>query len=181
MNRYDDSTWRCLEGSVSGILGFLLVGPKSSRTVGKLYGFLFSNRGAPDNRECGCDYVGAVDACRGLSSSSCLGLSRAGSGVIGFEPTERRGNQWRGPCPIHGSMSAKSRSFSVHLGKNAFRCFRCGAAGNQLDLWTKVSRTDLHTATLALCHRLGLDIPCLPSSPRPQGTGPRPRSEKRNP
>jgi DNA primase len=91
--------------------------------------------------------------------------------LIGFEPSERRGDQWRGPCPIHGSTSSKSRSFSVNLGKNAFRCFRCGAVGNQLDLWTTLSKTDLHTATLALCERLGLDVPCMPpfnSTPHPQ-------------
>lgn len=81
--------------------------------------------------------------------------------LIGFEPTERRGDQWRGPCPIHGSTSRKSRSFSVNLGKNAFRCFQCGAAGNQLDLWTTLSKTDIHTATLALCEQLGLVVPRL--------------------
>lgn len=82
--------------------------------------------------------------------------------VIGFEPTERRGDQWRGPCPVHGSKSPKSRSFSVNLRKNAFRCFRCGAAGNQLDLWKTLSGMDLYEATLALCERLGVDIPYRP-------------------
>jgi DNA primase len=49
---------------------------------------------------------------------------------IGFIPAERRGPQWRGPCPIHDSQSPSSRSFSVNVTKGAFRCFQCGAQGN---------------------------------------------------
>ncbi len=101
--------------------------------------------------------------------------------LIGFEPTERSGGQSRGPCPIHGSTSGKSRSFSVNLGKNAFRCFGCGAAGNQLDLWTAVSGTDIHAATLALCERLGLVVPYLNAPQRPSLPPRLDESEKRNP
>jgi hypothetical protein len=31
--------------------------------------------------------------------------------LIGFTPTITRGNQLRGPCPLHGSKSTKSTSF----------------------------------------------------------------------
>ena len=46
------------------------------------------------------------------------------------------GAQRRGPCPVQGSSRATSRSFSVNLAKNVFRCFcpECGAKGNVLDL-----------------------------------------------
>src|SRR5262249_19834133 len=54
--------------------------------------------------------------------------------LIGYQPRWRRGQQGRGPCPLHGSRTARSRSFAVHLGKNLFHCFRCGAGGNALDL-----------------------------------------------
>jgi hypothetical protein len=37
---------------------------------------------------------------------------------------ESSGNQVRGACPIHGSPSQTSRSFSANLSKNAYRCFR---------------------------------------------------------
>lgn len=55
-------------------------------------------------------------------------------GLCGFKATEALGDQVRGPCPIHGSPSPTSRSFSANLRKNNFRCFKCGASGNQLDL-----------------------------------------------
>lgn len=79
--------------------------------------------------------------------------------LLGFVPSYRNGDQYRGPCPIHHSRSASSRSFSLHLSKNAFRCFTCGAAGNQLDLWSQVHGLPLFDATIDLCHRLQLSVP----------------------
>ena len=81
--------------------------------------------------------------------------------LVGFVARETRGDQLRGPCPIHGSTSPKSRIFSVHLARNAFRCFKCGSSGNQLDLWAAVTKTDLHAATIDLCRRLQIDVPWL--------------------
>ena len=34
---------------------------------------------------------------------------------LGFQPTNRSGNQLHGPCPVHGSTSSGSRTFSVNL------------------------------------------------------------------
>lgn len=81
--------------------------------------------------------------------------------LLGFVAVERRGDQVRGRCPIHGSLSENSRSFSANLKTNAFRCFRCGAQGNQLDLWATVNNTDVHAAAITLCERLGLEVPQL--------------------
>ena len=81
--------------------------------------------------------------------------------LIGYQPRSRQGDQLRGPCPLHGSSSATSRSFAAHLGKNVFHCFRCGAGGNALDLWTALSCLPLHTAVLDLCQRLGQPVPWL--------------------
>ena len=60
--------------------------------------------------------------------------------LIGYEPRSRHGQQFRGPCPVHGARSATSRAFAVHLGKNLFHCFRCGAGGNTLDLHLKATQ-----------------------------------------
>jgi DNA primase len=76
-----------------------------------------------------------------------------------FQPAEVLGDQARGPCPIHGSTSMASRSFSVNFRKNNFHCFKCGASANQLDLWVAVSKLPLHEAARDLCDRLGLDVP----------------------
>jgi DNA primase len=81
--------------------------------------------------------------------------------LIGYEPRSRLGQQLRGPCPLHGSRSASSRVFSVHLGKNLYYCFRCGAGGNALDLWSTLSRLPLHAAVLDLCERLHHPVPWL--------------------
>ena len=83
--------------------------------------------------------------------------------LIGYQPCWRQGEQWRGPCPLHGSRSATSRSFAAHLGKNLFHCFGCGAGGNALDLWAAVSRQPVHAAVIDLCNRLGREVPWLPA------------------
>jgi DNA primase len=77
----------------------------------------------------------------------------------GFEASESTGDQVRGPCPIHGSTSPTSRSLSANLRKNTFRCFKCGASGNQLDLWVCVSKLPLHEAAEDLCQRVGVEVP----------------------
>jgi DNA primase len=89
--------------------------------------------------------------------------------LLGFESHERSGMQLRGACPLHES-SAGSRVFSVNLTKNTFQCFKCGAAGNHLDLWARFARKPLYEAALDLCRRLHRSVPYLP-----RGT------EKRNP
>ncbi len=85
---------------------------------------------------------------------------------LGFVPHRRHRQQLRGPCPLHRSRSATSRSFAAHLGKNAWHCFRCGAGGNALDLWAAVTHQPLHAAVLDLCQRLGRAAPWLPPAPR---------------
>ena len=59
---------------------------------------------------------------------------------LGYFDRLRGCEQRRGPCPVHGSKRDRGRHFSVHLGKNVFRCFHppCGAAGDVLDLWCAV-------------------------------------------
>ena len=79
--------------------------------------------------------------------------------LCGFKATETSSDQLRGPCPIHGSPSPNSRSFSANLRKNTFRCFKCGAAGNQLDLWVAFTKLPLHSAALDLCDKLGIKAP----------------------
>lgn len=79
--------------------------------------------------------------------------------LLNFSPNGVDGEQYRGPCPIHGSNSPGSRSFSVNLAKNAYRCFTCGSAGNQLDLWAKVRGLSLYDAAIDLCERSNVAVP----------------------
>ena len=79
--------------------------------------------------------------------------------LLGYVPSSWRGDQIRGPCPIHPSKSAESRSFSANLERNAFRCFSCGAQGNQLDLWCQTQSLSLFDAALDLCRRFDVPVP----------------------
>jgi DNA primase len=97
--------------------------------------------------------------------------------LLKFVPASRKGDELRGPCPVHGSNSPASRSFSADLRKNSFHCFRCGAGGNQLDLWAKTQNLSIYAAALDLCERLGIPIPQLGHA----SPGVRTESEKRSP
>ncbi len=69
-----------------------------------------------------------------------------------------RGQQRRGPCPLHSHAGAAERTFSVNLSKNIFKCFHaeCGVQGNVLDLWGAVHRLPLYEAALHLAETFGL-------------------------
>jgi DNA primase len=82
--------------------------------------------------------------------------------LLGFVAGETSGDQVRGACPLHASPSRESRSFSANLGMNAYRCFHCGSAGNQLDLWVAATKQPLYQAAIDLCQRLDRPIPRLP-------------------
>jgi len=69
-----------------------------------------------------------------------------------------RGQQRRGPCPIHGQPGNTQPTFSAHLGKHIFQCFHatCGAQGNVLDLWAAVHKLPLYEAALHLAETFHL-------------------------
>ncbi len=91
--------------------------------------------------------------------------------LMGLEPRRVLGEQARGPCPLHRSQSPTSRVFAVHLGKNSYHCFRCGAGGNALDLWAAWTRQSLYAAVVDLYQRLGRDLPRLASARRQTAAG----------
>jgi hypothetical protein len=68
------------------------------------------------------------------------------------------GQQRRGPCSIHSHAADRERPFSVHLGKNVFRCFHadCAVQGNVLDLWSAIHRLPRYEAALHLAETFGL-------------------------
>jgi DNA primase len=82
-------------------------------------------------------------------------------GLLNWQPGERRGDQVRGACPLRGATAPRSRSFSAHLGRGVWQCFRCGASGNALDLWALATGQRLYQAVLQLYDRLGQPVPWL--------------------
>jgi DNA primase len=81
--------------------------------------------------------------------------------LIDYHPTSRRGHKLRGACPFHAPELPNSRCFSVDLTRGLFRCFDCGAQGNQLDLWVRLSHLSLYEAALDLGHHAGVRIPMI--------------------
>jgi DNA primase len=78
---------------------------------------------------------------------------------LGFQPTRRTGDQWRGGCPIHDCPTQRRRSFSANLAKNRYRCFHCGSFGNQIELWAEVHKVSIYQAALELCLRAQIPVP----------------------
>jgi putative transposase len=84
--------------------------------------------------------------------------------LLGFHANTARGSQQRGPCPLHGSTIGTSRCFSANLDQNMFHCFKCGRAGNALDLWTAATQQTPYQAAIDLCQRINLPLPTLVSN-----------------
>jgi len=49
--------------------------------------------------------------------------------LLGFEPSQRTGDQWHGACPLHGSTSGRARHFSVNVAKRRYCCHKCPSQG----------------------------------------------------
>ena len=79
-----------------------------------------------------------------------------------YIPLRIRGDQWRGPYPLHGSRDP-SDCFSVQIHNHLFYCHGCHRGGNPWDLWAAAIQLPLYPASLDLCHRLHLDPPLLPA------------------
>jgi len=89
-----------------------------------------------------------------------------------------RGQQRRGPCPIHSQSTDPQRTFSANLSKHIFQCFHadCGAHGNVLDLWAAVRHLPLYEAALQLVETFQLQ-PNREEEPVQRTRGSRPAAE----
>ena len=45
--------------------------------------------------------------------------------LLGFEPSQRTGEQWYGACPVHDSTSDRARHFSVNVATRRYHCHKC--------------------------------------------------------
>jgi DNA primase len=80
---------------------------------------------------------------------------------LGFVAHGVTGDQLRGPCPVHRSQSARSRSFSVHLARGVCCCFKCGFVGNQIQLWAALKGMTVYAAAVDLCQQAGVEVPWI--------------------
>jgi hypothetical protein len=81
--------------------------------------------------------------------------------LFGFKPTGRCGNELPGECPIHPAQQRRSRAFTAKIAKNVYHGYVCGAAGDPINLWARVHRTDVFAATLDLCEKLHCEVPWI--------------------
>jgi len=93
--------------------------------------------------------------------------------ALQWKPSVRRGSELRGPCPIHGTNSSRSRTFVVDVSGNRFHCFGCEAGGNQLDLFMEVTKLDVYRAAIELCRRVGVPVPFSGNPEQRRGTSQR--------
>jgi DNA primase len=79
--------------------------------------------------------------------------------LLGFRPLRGRSPQLRGQCPLRNCPPVLPPRFSVNLQRHIYRCFACGSAGNQLDLWAAAHRLSLPAAAVHLCRVTGTPVP----------------------
>jgi DNA primase len=79
--------------------------------------------------------------------------------LLGFKPTDRRGDQWYGECPMHASTARRPRVFSVNVRMGCYYCHKCHGKGDQFQLWAAATQTPIRPATIELCHQLRREIP----------------------
>jgi transposase len=78
---------------------------------------------------------------------------------LAWRPCSKRGNQWRGACPLHEPGVQEGRHFAVHTQKNAYCCHECGSQGNALDLWAAAKGLPILEAAWSLVDLLALEPP----------------------
>lgn len=79
--------------------------------------------------------------------------------VLGWKHNFSEPAGLRGPCPIHLSVRAKSRTFCV--GKGYWYCHACKKGGDAIALWAAIHRLPPYEAALMLCRDVGISPPLL--------------------
>lgn len=80
---------------------------------------------------------------------------------VHWQPHKRRGEVWRGRCPLHQETDAKSEAFAVQTAKSLYCCHRCGSQGNVLDLWIALTGKPILAAGWDLVETFDLVPPLL--------------------
>ena len=81
--------------------------------------------------------------------------------LLGFQPSQRSGDQWYGCCPVQHCTSGRRRCFSVNVAIGRYCCHKCHSQGNQLELWAAAIKLPLYPAAIDLCRALGQEVPWL--------------------
>lgn len=78
--------------------------------------------------------------------------------VSGYVGLKKRGQNYFGLCPFH---SENTPSFSVHPGRQIYRCFGCGKGGNVFSFLMEVERITFIEAVRMLAAKAGIELPAF--------------------
>lgn len=81
--------------------------------------------------------------------------------LLGIAARGTARGQFRGTCPVHGSESPHSRSFSANLANGLCRCCKCGFVGNHIQLWATLKKMSVYEAAIDLCRQAGVEVPWI--------------------
>lgn len=77
--------------------------------------------------------------------------------VVGqYVELKRAGANLKACCPFH---QEKTPSFNVHPGKQIFKCFGCGKAGDVITFVREIERVEFREALEILAQKYGLEVP----------------------
>jgi DNA primase len=76
--------------------------------------------------------------------------------VQAYVGLKKRGQNWFGLCPFHPEDTP---SFSVHAGKQIFRCFGCGKGGNVFGFVMEIEKVTFTEAVRLLAEKAGIELP----------------------
>ena len=107
-----------------------------------ILGFGYLRNSAPISRCTAMPGIHFAEARAGIALAEVLD-------VLGFVPSESSGNQVRGPCPVHHSISPSSRSFSANIKRNIYILLKCGSCRNPASTPSPQTPTDLITSWYA--------------------------------
>ncbi len=78
-----------------------------------------------------------------------------GDVISEYVKLERKGSGYTGLCPFHNE---KTPSFSVHEGKQIFKCFGCGKGGNVVNFIMLAENLNYPEALEFLAERAGIKL-----------------------
>ena len=78
-----------------------------------------------------------------------------GDVISEYVKLERKGSGYTGLCPFHNE---KTPSFSVHEGKQIFKCFGCGKGGNVVNFIMLAENLNYPEALEFLAERAGIKM-----------------------
>lgn len=79
--------------------------------------------------------------------------------MAGWHYVTARAENWRGPCPVHGSSRPRSTSLSVCA--RVCRCFTCNYRADGIGVWAWHRSISVLQAAHELCEHFTIPIPYL--------------------